>query len=62
MVSLDIDGSSRLSFFFDKKNFILDNALYPQILTPDTDYIEKLVRIKTISVYRIRKDIKEIND
>lgn len=62
-VSLDEKGSCRFSFFFDKQKFALENSFYPVVLDPEKNpkAIPELVRVKNISVYRIRKDIKEIN-
>lgn len=64
LVSLDENGSCRFSFFFDKQKYALDNCYYPIILDPSKNPsgIPEQVRVKNISVYRIRKDIKEIND
>lgn len=58
-ISLDESGNSRFTFFFDKKNFILDNCYYKQVLDPNN--IAKKVIIQDISIYRARKEIKEIN-
>jgi len=62
-VSLDEQGNCRFSFFFDKQKFALDNSFYPVVLDPEKNpnAIPELVRVKNISIYRIRKDIKEIN-
>ncbi len=61
IVSLDEQGNSRLSFFFDKQKFILENSFYPTVLEKNPILIPQKARVKNISVYRIRKDIKEIN-
>lgn len=63
LVSLDEQGNCRFSFFFDKQKFALENSFYPVVLNPEKNpkAIPELVRVKNISVYRIRKDIKEIN-
>lgn len=59
LFSLDENGNCRFSFFFNKEKFIKENCFYPPIL--NQEIISQLVRIKSIGVYRIRKDIKEIN-
>lgn len=63
LFSLDEEGNCRFSFFFNKKKFILDNSFYPKVLDPiyNPNILAEQVRVKNISVYRIRKDIKEIN-
>lgn len=60
-VSTDEQGNCRFSFFFDKQKFIIDNSFYPQIFITNPNLIAEKVIIKNISIFRIRKDIKEIN-
>lgn len=62
MISLDEQGNCRFSFFFDKKNFGIDNSFYPIIFQNDPNAVAEKIKVKNIKVFRIRKEIKEIND
>lgn len=58
--SLDESGNCKFSFFFDKQKFALENCFYPLFI--NKTFLANQFIIKNISVYRIRQDIKEIND